>query len=76
MNRSIFKTKLIYRFEPLNKVNFHNYIDGCSNLVVIARTSSGYYLAAFTESPFYPKATANDAGLLFSLTNCSTFRCL
>lgn len=76
MNRSILKTKLIYRFEPLNKVNFHNYIDSCSNLVLIARTSSGNYVAAFTESPFFPKSEANDVGLLLSLTNYGSYRCL
>jgi hypothetical protein len=75
MNRSILKTKLIYRFDPYNKVNFHNYIDNCSNLVVIVRTSCGYYLAGFTEDAFYPKVSANDAGLIVSLTNAMTFRC-
>lgn len=75
MNRTIMKTKLVYKFDPFNKVNFHNYIDNCGNLAIIVRTTTGYYLAGFTESAFYPKVNASDAGLLLSLTNCKTFRC-
>lgn len=48
MNRTICRTKNLYQFDPLNKVNFHSYIDNCPNIVVVIRTSSGFLLAAFS----------------------------
>lgn len=62
--------------DPLNKVNFHHYIDGKSNIVVIARTITGFYLAAFSESPIMPKSIASDGGLIISLSNKKSFKCL
>jgi hypothetical protein len=49
-HRKIYRTKLIYKFDPINKVNFHRYIDGYMNILLIVRTSSGHFLAGFSES--------------------------
>jgi len=44
----ILSTKLIYRYDTLNKVNFHKYIDGKENLVVLVKLTNEYTLGAWT----------------------------
>lgn len=46
------KTKLVYFFDPLNKVNFHKYIDKLDNLLVIVKTAKGAILAGYTQGSF------------------------
>jgi hypothetical protein len=37
----IVRSRLIYRFDPLCKVNFHKYIDGKEQLVLIIKLGNG-----------------------------------
>lgn len=46
------KTKLVYTFDPLNKVNFHRYIDKIDSLLVIVKTAKGAILAGYTQGSF------------------------
>ncbi len=72
-NLKIQKTKLIFRDDPLNKINFHRYIDGISNLVVIVKTKKGFYIAGYTEGEFNPEKPSSGDGLLISLNNKKFF---
>lgn len=55
MNKKLVKTKLIYKYDELNKINIHKYIDNKYFIVLVVKLENGYYLAAFTEGPFFPK---------------------
>ena len=68
----IIKSKLIYCFDPLNKVNFHRYIDSIDHLLVIIKTKYGAYTAAYSEGGFEKKALDKD-GLLISLNQKKFF---
>jgi hypothetical protein len=50
----ITQTKPVYRWDPLNKTNFHRYIDNRPNLLLIAKTVNGYIFAGFSESSIRP----------------------
>jgi hypothetical protein len=43
--------------------------------VLIVRLGNGYHLAAYSESAFFPKASASDVGFIMSLTKEKTFFC-
>jgi hypothetical protein len=69
MRLSIKKTKLIYSYDKLNRINFHKYFDNKDNLVVIVKTIYGNFTAAYTEGPFsFGKGSDRD-GLIISITN-------
>lgn len=70
------RTRVVYRYDPYNKANFHLYIDNTPNLLLLLKTSNGSYLAAFTVSEISPNTPARDRGLLMSLTNKKCFPCL
>ena len=55
MGKSITKTRLLYKFDELNKANVHKYIDNKYSIVVIIKLMNGHFLAAYSEGPFYPK---------------------
>jgi len=73
MQKKITKTKLVYKYDELNKINIHKYIDNKYFLVLVVKLENGYYLAAFTEGPFYPKMESKYDGLIISLTNRKVF---
>ena len=64
--QTLTKTKLIYKFDPLNPTNFHKYVDGIKNVLVIAETQNtiigGYYSGSFDE-----KEPSGSQSFLFSL---------
>ena len=68
LRTKIVSTKLIYRYDTLNKVNFHKYIDGKENLVVLVKLSNEYMLGAWTQGAFVPRVVSDKDGLIFSLT--------
>jgi hypothetical protein len=70
---SIVGTRLLCRWDPLNKVNFHKYIDDQEQIVVVVRLLNGYALAAWTELPFRPKGSGDGDGLIISLSNRKVF---
>jgi len=45
--KRITSTMLVYRYDELNKVNFHKYIDNKEQLVVIIKLINGNVLAAW-----------------------------
>jgi hypothetical protein len=73
MNTRIKKTSLVYCYDPLSKVNFHQYIDNVTSLLLILKTTDSMYLAAYTESAFVPKKTSSGDGIIMSLTNRKCF---
>ena len=75
-NSKVKGTRLVYRWDPKNKVNFHKYIDKVGQLVVIVRLINGYTIAAWSEGGFSPSTTPSHDGLLLSLTNRKVFRLL
>lgn len=48
--KNIKSTSIIYRLDFLNKVTFHNYIDGKENIVVIVKTSKGSIFGGFSTA--------------------------
>lgn len=42
----------MYYFDPLNKVNFHRYVDKIDNLLVIVKTTKGAILAGYSQGSF------------------------
>lgn len=68
MGFKISDTRLIYRFDPFNKVNFHHYIDSKEHLVLVIKINNGVCIAGYTEGSFRPKTTADKTGLIMSLT--------
>ena len=66
-------TKILYKFDRVNKINFHTYVDGHRNIVLIIKAFNGSHIAAFSEDPFSPNEVATKGGLLLSLTNNKTF---
>jgi len=54
-------TKLLYRFDELNKINFHKYLDEHPNILTIVKLANGRIVAAFSDQPFYPGNKGNDA---------------
>lgn len=73
MNCRIIRSRLIYKWDTLNKTNFHKYVDGIQNLVVIIKLANGNFLAAYTEDSFQPKKTSQGEGLIISLTRQEVF---
>lgn len=69
MHFRIEDTRILYKFDPLNQVNIHKYIDLKDNLVVIVKLINGYYLAGYAEGFFKPKTVSDKDGIIMSLTN-------
>ena len=63
-------TKLIYKFDYLNKVNFHNYFDNKPNIFLLIKLKSGKILGAFTHEAFSKdKKSKPGKGFIFNLTD-------
>lgn len=45
-------TRLIYQLDPLNTVNFHKYIDGKEQIVVLIKLRNGNVLGAWSQGAF------------------------
>jgi hypothetical protein len=48
MQCKIIKSRLIYKFDRENKINFHKYFDKKQNLVIIVKIFNGNYIAGYT----------------------------
>lgn len=46
-NKTVAKTRLVFKFDPQNATNFHKYIDGKANLICIAKTVLGAFVASY-----------------------------
>ena len=70
----IVKTRLLYKFDTSNKVNFHRVIDNIPHIVVIIQLPNDYFMAGYSEGAFAPKMVSDKDALLFSLNHRKTFR--
>ncbi len=68
-NLKICKTQLLYKFDGLNKINFHQYIDHKHNLMVIIELSNDFVIVGYYHGKIYPKMTADKDALLISVSN-------
>lgn len=68
----MFKAELVYKYDPLSLVNFHHYFDGKNNLLLLASTTRGTVVGAFTEGPIQAESDGG-LGFLFSITNREVF---
>lgn len=59
---------LLYQYDPLNKVNFHKYVDHHAHTVLLIKLKTGWICGGYSEGAFVPKQTSTKDGLLFSLT--------
>ena len=66
-------TNLLYKFDPLNKTNFHKYIDNKQYIVLIIRSSQDYLFGAYSQPAFSERTVAKGQGLIFSLTSRKVF---
>jgi hypothetical protein len=51
-HREVQYTTLLCRFDPLNKVNDHNYFDGQEHLCLVIRLKNGRSVSGYSESAF------------------------
>lgn len=75
MNRTIEYTRKVYKYDTLNKISFHSYIDGVPLLCTVVRTVNNDLLAAFSVDPLRSNVIAGSRGLLVSMTNSTVYRC-
>jgi hypothetical protein len=54
-------TKLLYRFDDLNRVNFHKYVDNHPNILTIVKLANGRIIVGFSDQPFCSGNRGNDA---------------
>lgn len=66
------RTKPLFRFDELNKTNFHKYVDGYENILAVIQLSSGGLLACFTTTAFAPGNKGND-GIIMVIQNEECF---
>jgi hypothetical protein len=67
------KTRLLYRLDPLNKTNFHSYIDNHPNFLLVVQLANNFLFAAFSQGPLIPKTASDKDGVILSLTNRLVF---
>lgn len=61
---------MLYRYDPHNLANFHNYINNRDNLLLLLELANGTLLAGFSAYPLDPqKIERPGKGLLISLTD-------
>lgn len=67
------KTKLLYRLDPYNKVNFHRYVDKHRHIILIIKTIYGKLIAGYSAEAFDPNGIKRGFGLIISLWARKTF---
>jgi hypothetical protein len=67
------RTHLLYRFDPLNRTNPHRYIDQQKDIVLIAKTIYGRYIAGYSKEMITSTGCKTGFGLLLSLWRKMTF---
>jgi hypothetical protein len=72
-NKRPTSSKLLCRLDPLNKINFHKYLDRHPNILAIAELRNGLIVAGFSSDPFIPN-TRGTKGLILSITNEKVFK--
>ena len=64
---------MLYKYDPINTINFHQYFDGKENIVLVVKTSNGQFIAGFSEDSFKEGKHPQKDGLIISMTNKTTF---
>jgi hypothetical protein len=72
MKREIEKTKLLYEFKRDQKTNFHNFIDGHSNIVLVLETEKAL-IACFYSGVMQEERPMVDEALILSLDSRKTY---
>ena len=67
------RSRLLYRFDAFNRTNPHRYIDKQPNLVLIAKTIFGKYVAGFSKEAIDSAGNKVGFGLLLPLWNRRVF---
>jgi hypothetical protein len=71
-NRIVLKSRLVYKLDLKNKANFHEYIDKVSNILCVAKTLKGTYIAGYYSGE-YADTIMIEPGLLISVTNNESY---
>ena len=62
------KARLIFKFDALNSTNFHRYIDGKWDILLVIKLDNGFVVGGYCHSPFEKgRIDKHDKGFLFSL---------
>lgn len=73
-SHDVLMTELLYRFDPLNKVNFHHYFDKHEHICLVVRLKNGRIVSGYSADAFASNGRAMAGGLIFSLTESKVFR--
>ena len=73
VGKGLFKTRLVWRMDPLNETNFHKYIDDHEHLLLIVELENGHRVGGYSEAKLQPKMQSNKDGLLLSISNKEAF---
>lgn len=57
-------TRLLYRYDALNKVNFHNYIDKKPNIFLLLKLANGRVLGCYSNHAFVQGCRGDEALLM------------
>ena len=71
--KKISKTRLLYRFDPLNKTDFHEYIDGIEGIALVVKSKKGFLFGAYYSGKIEPEKILNEFGLLISISNDTSY---
>ncbi len=64
-----FSTKLLYKFDPLNKTSFHHYVDGKHSILIAMRAVNGLIMGGYSHTPIEKGRTdKHEKAMLFELT--------
>lgn len=73
MNEVPVSTRFLYKFDP-HDTNFHKYIDGVPNLIVLVHLSNATKIGGFTVDPLVENITHKPGnGFIFSLTDSKAY---
>ena len=68
MKSPIKRSPLVYKYDPKNKTNFHQYIDNVKNLCLVVKTPFAI-IAGFYPGIHSDQGVMSRGGLLVSVTN-------
>ncbi len=64
---------MLYRYDALNKENFHRYIDNIEGLAFIVKTLKGVYLCGYYAGKLVPNEILNKFGLIMNLNKDQSY---
>lgn len=69
-------TRLLYRYDPENKTNYHKYIDAHPDFCVTIKLKNGRLIAGYSQAPLIEGKAAIGGGLILSLNEKKSFKLL